>query len=193
MLLVKGHVRNFLDGVDTVLNSNTFLLELTIESTDESEIKRSLEKFLRSGEFKTQIIAQDKLREWNNYSHTKNGEIIKPEFTILLEQVLPNDVVSYFRMMLTVEPNTYNFWSPYCKQFNSEKSEALVKNFIWELTIGIGYKVFRLNTDFSYTQVERNDRKNIMAYFEGDYGSDSATLILREDKVACLLLTNGRV
>ena len=93
--------------------------------------------------------------------------------------------------MLTAETNNHNFWSPYNKQFDRTKAEVIVNNFIYELTLMQNYIVISTNTDYMYNRIEKYDNKDIIAYFEGDYGSDSSTLIIREDNRGFLLLTNG--
>lgn len=186
-----SHIDIFLDGVDLVLNSNTFLLRLEVINGTIVQLKDQLRQVIDSGEFKAQILQQDKLRGWNNYDLVREEKLIKANYSLQLQPIDEEDVESYFRLMLTVDNNPYNFWSPYNQQFDKPKAIALTRNFLSELSQNQSIAVYRLNTDFSYSQVEAYRKKGLMAYFEGDYGSDSATLVIRRDGPAYLILTNG--
>lgn len=192
MIIEQEHIKKLLDSLDTVLNSNSFLLELSVSESSEENTQEALADFMNSGEFKRQLLEQDALRGWNNYSDLRSAEIIKPNFEIHSKPVIKNGAIAHLRSMLTTEPNNFNFWSPYSKQLKPEQAEAIVSSFIWQLCESPEFDMYLINTDFSYNQVERKGSKKHLAYFEGDYGSDSATLIVRSDLTAYLLLTNGR-
>jgi hypothetical protein len=187
--------------VDIVLNSNTFLVKLTLEYDDAELSAQQFEEFMKSGQLKEEVLNQDIHRGWYNY-HSLNGKgeyrvrekgnLIKPKSKVILNELKKKEGYRYLRTMLTVESNQHNFWSPYGKQVDQGKAEALVYNFLAEITSGFEFRIFTLNTDFIYSQVEKHKNKDCMAYFEGDFGSDSATLIKVESDTAFLLLTNGR-
>lgn len=194
MNLNTPHIKAFLDGVDLVLNSNTFLLELKADFTDAEKATEEVSEFIRSGTFKNQILKQDLERGWENYHYLGvpdvEGDLFKPNFRIELKELSNEASIDYLRNMLTIEQKESDFYSPYRNQMEKNKAQQLVVNFLHELLLQMNWKLFQLNTDFSYTREEiRNE--NEMAYFEGDYGSDSATLFVREDGRAFILLTNG--
>lgn len=187
-----SHIERFMDGVDTVLNSNTLLLTLNVRCGPIERLEKQIRQFIDSGAFKAQLLQQDKTRRWNNYSRVKDEQLIKLNYMLQLQLIPEVEVEIYFSLMLSVDRNPYNFWSPYSTQFEKPKSIALTKYFLSELSQNQQISVYRLNTNFSYTQVEAYRKKKRMAYFEGDYGSDSATIIVRGDGHASLILTNGR-
>lgn len=187
-------IKTFLDAADQVLNSNTFLLELRADFTNPVQAQADVAEFIRSGEFKKQVLEQDIVREWENY-HIKGhpvleGDLFKPGFEISLAELPHNDAVSYLRNMLTIEVEGTEFFSPYGNQLPQITGQRLTVNFLEELMLQMNWKLFRMNTDFSSSRYELK-RKKELAYFEGGFSSDSATLLVREDQCAFLLLTNG--
>lgn len=198
--LNQKYTKLFLDTVDTVLNSNTFLLKTEVDFDSIEELKTDISNFIKSKDFTNQLLEQDVTRNWWNFqtfdskgNHLSKckTEFVKPNFEIQLDELDEEKALLYLRAMLTVEKNNYNFWSPYDKQINTDKAIDIVKNFIYEIVVDKQWKFFTLNTDFGYSKTEKRNKKTTMAYFEGDYGSDSASLIITEDKKAYLLLTNG--
>ena len=203
MHLNQEPIKYFLDKVDTVLNSNTFLLKTKIAFENVLETERNLHDFISSGKFKKQILKQDIIREWTNYHQvnddgklviTATGILAKPTFKIQLKRLTKAASLTYFRSMLTVETDTnnYNFWSPYSKAINSTEAMLYVQNFLGKLGEGQEFIVYTCNTDFCYSIGEQYHNEKVMGYFEGDYGSDSMTVIIRKDNEAFILLTNGR-
>lgn len=199
MFLEKKYTKLFLDLIDEVLNSNTFLLQTEINFKSLEEAKKDVHKFL-SEHFTHQLLEQDIARGWDNYyiaNHKgdrmpmDNISFVKPSFDIQLQELDYENALYFLRTMITVETNDYNFWSPYSKQIETEKAIDIVKNFIYEITIDKDWKLFVLNTDFGYAKTDKYHSKSTLAYFEGDFGSDSASIIVREDNTAYLLLTNG--
>ena len=199
MFLEKKYTKLFLDLVDEVLNSNTFLLQTEINFTSLEQTKKDIHRFL-SENFTHQLLEQDIARGWDNYyiaNHKGNRmpmdniSFVKPSFDIQLQELDYEDALYFLRTMITVEKNDYNFCSPYSKQIETEKAIDIVKNFIYEIAIDKDWKLFVLNTDFGYAKTAKYHPKNTLAYFEGDYGSDNASIIVRADNAAYLLLTNG--
>ncbi len=189
MKTVTSHISAFLDGVDTVLNSNTFLLTFNIEK---ERLEKGVRQFIDSGGFKSQILEQDQARGWNNYSKIKDEQLIKSNYKLQFHPLPLEKVETYFSSMLMAESNSYNFWSPYSKQFDKPKSIALTRGFLSALSQNQKISTCLMNTDFSYSHEEVHSKRGYMTYFEGEYGSDSATLITREDHQAFIILTNGR-
>lgn len=196
MFLNQKYTNLFLDTVDKVLNSNTFLLKTEVDFNSVKQTKVEISNFIKSNDFIHQILEQDVIRNWNNYyeiNHAQENDInfVKSDFEIKLEELNENEALYHLRTMITVEKNNHNFWSPYNTQIDKNKAMDIVNNFLYEITIDKKWKLFALNTDFGYSKTEKRNKKTTQAYFEGDFGSDSASLIVREDKEAYLLLTNG--
>ncbi len=200
MNFAPQNIKLFLDSVDLVLNSNTFLLETTADFDSIAQTRIDISEFMALGGFKSQLLEQDLIRDWTNYyslndhgeyTLTANGELVKPDFQIELTEVSQEAAFHRLRAMLTVEPNSYNFRSPYHQEMEREKATTLVRNFLNSLMLALNWKAYLLNTDFCYSRVEQDQNPNVTAYFEGDYGADSATLLVREDGKSYLLLTNG--
>jgi len=198
--MAKLHINRFLDEVDNVLNSNTFLIKLELDFSDSIQCQHQFTSFAKSEKLKSAVLKQDIERDWFNYHSVSNkGEYIIKEQGPLVKQndeITPSELTKekglrHLSAMLTVEQNDHSFWSPYDKQIERNKAEALVKNFIDELTCQQDFKILTLNTSFMYNKVDKYSESQYMAYFEGDYGSDSATIIKVADGTAFLLLTNG--
>ena len=84
-------VKHFLDSVDIVLNSNTFIVEFEIAN---NAIEKSLKDFLLSAGFIEQLTRQDSERGWNNLHYfdtesnsykVKSGNLSEPVSSLLLE------------------------------------------------------------------------------------------------------------
>ncbi len=115
---------------------------------------------------------------------------MKPKFAIQFERLTTETGFEYLISMLTTKGNN-TFWSPYSKEIDHKKASKIVTDFIDELTLQQPYEIIKMNTDYMYNQVERYKNPKVMAYFEGDFSSDSSTVIIRKDNTAYLLLTNG--
>lgn len=61
MDILAKPVNDFLDAMDEVINSNTFILQFHIGF---NVVKKSLELFLKSEVFITQLLGQDRERNW---------------------------------------------------------------------------------------------------------------------------------
>ena len=91
----KQLISNFLDAVDTVLNSNTFLFELPLNSSLEPNIwLLKLGTYLRSKEFNDAIFNQDATRKWYNYYTLTENDFIRYPASFLKEN-FPLDVTPY--------------------------------------------------------------------------------------------------
>ncbi len=186
------YTKEFIEGVDQVLNSNTFLLEAIISYNDSKQATADMTVFAESGDIEKQIIKQDAER-WGNYSVSqRKGKMVKPNPILNLTVLAEADALLYLRSMLTVEKTIGKFWSPYSKAMERSKADAILEAFIWELTLGQKWKFYTLNIDFCYAYGDKSSKVKILHYFEDEYSSNSASLIVREDNKAFLLLTNGR-
>ena len=92
-------------------------------------------------------------------------------------------------MLTTNADNIFN--SPYNKELDQQKAQQLTKNFIDALSQQQSIEIYKMNTDYMYNRQDKPSGKKVMTYFEGGFGSDSSTLLIREDNKAFLLLTNG--
>lgn len=188
-------IKSFLDAVDIVLNSNTFLLQFDLQSTD---MKTELLNFLRSKSFIEQLANQDKERNWFNlhYFDNKNesyklrkGNILKDKIELKIKE-LENEKSEYLMAMLTGDTTKGRFFSFYSKQIDNEKARAVVDNFTSFLSAYANWRLFIIEPDFLKDAVEVYSKDEDLRYFDGDYGNDTATVILTNDN-AHLLLTNG--
>jgi hypothetical protein len=109
-------VKNFLDAVDTVLNSNTFILQFSILLND---IKKSLDLFLKSDTFINQLIFQDRERNWFNMQYfdgdtgrfkVKPGNLLNKDAKLIISE--PSvDKREYLIAMLTGDTSVGSFYS----------------------------------------------------------------------------------
>ena len=188
-------LKDFLDGVDIVLNSNTFLLTFDIKN---GSVTKSLEAFIKSNDFITQIIRQDSERDWYNMQYFDNldstfiqrpGNLISK--TIELKIDTPQvDKREYLIAMLTGDTSIGRFFSFYSYQKERNEAETIVDNFISYLSTNADWTLSVVKPDFLKDNVQENAKKGELKYFNGDYGNDTATLIECRNK-GFLLLTNG--
>lgn len=188
-------IKTFLDAVDIVLNSNTFLLQFTLQSTD---IKTELLNFLKSKSFMEQLANQDKERCWFNMHYfdkrtesykIRKENILKDKIELKIKEV-ENDKSEYLLAMLTGDTLKGRFFSFYSKEMDQVKARAIVDNFTSFLSIYADWRLFILEPDFLKNAVEVYSKEEDLRFFQGDYGNDSATIILTNNN-AYLLLTNG--
>lgn len=188
-------IRTFLDAVDIVLNSNTFLLQFDSQSTD---LKTELLNFLKSESFIEQLANQDKERNWFNLHYfdkktesykLRKGNILKDQIELKIKEI-ENDKSEYLTAMLTGDTEKGPFFSFYGKQLDKEKARAIVDNLTAFLSIYASWRLFIIEPDFLKNSFEAYPKEEDLKYFEVDYGNNSATIILSKDK-GYLLLTNG--
>ncbi len=184
-----------MDSVDTVLNSNTFIL--TFDVTDDN-LKDSFKTFLRSNDFITQIIRQDNEREWHNLHYFDSvdncykilpGNLINEDAELSMSS--PSvDKREYLIAMLTGDNAIGNFYSFYSYQKDRVEAEVTVDKLIAYLTKDSNWTLFIVQTNFLKDHLEGYAKENEIRYFDGDYGNDNAILIQSKNK-GFLLLTNG--
>jgi hypothetical protein len=188
-------IKTFLDSVDIVLNSNTFLLRFDSKNSD---LNTEFLSFLQSDPFIEQLAYQDRERSWFNMHYfdnktesykLKKGNILKDNIELKVKEV-ENEKSEYLTAMLTGDITKGRFFIYYSKQIDKEKARAIVDNFTSFLSVYESWRLFIVEPDFLKDAVEVYSKEEDLRYFEGDYGNDTATIILTKDK-GYLLLTNG--
>jgi SAM-dependent methyltransferase len=120
-------IKVFLDSVDTVLNSNTFLLQFEVTSDN---ISTELLDFIRSESFIKQLANQDKERGWFNmhyYDHKTNsyklrhGNILKDRIELKVKEI-ENEKSEYLIAMLTGDTSKGRFFSFHSKTNRNKES-----------------------------------------------------------------------
>ncbi|RYZ20289.1 MAG: hypothetical protein EOO10_23410 [Chitinophagaceae bacterium] len=194
MIDIKNpNVSIFLDAVDSVLNSNTFLLQTTV-SADPGTIESKIETLLK-GDGEAQLFRQDEERDWHFLNvfdvetmtyERREGVLVKPNLRVeVLCEV--SDPHRYMVGMLTADPNIGNFKTFYGTQKSKQEAEEIVAGFLTELTKSKPFQTFVLQPDFLYN---KTDKVSELYYFEGGNACDTATCFLCYD-TCYLLLTNG--
>lgn len=184
----------FLDGVDRVLNSNTFMLSFHLNDQD---LPAALHSFVHSDDFVKQMLQQDIDRQWHNmhiYNEEENqyevrsGTLVKENATLALSGP-HTEGLQYLVAMLTGDFSKGSFYSFYNTKLTSEDAMSLVSDLIEFLFSNEKWQLFTIEPDFLTTAEEVGLTSHI-CYFEGDYGNDTAT-VLTDGKMAYLILTNG--
>jgi hypothetical protein len=186
-------ISDFLDAVDRVLNSNTFIIEFEISSPNLSE---SLTKYLNSVYFIDHILKHDLERKWSNLHYydydddcykIRPGNLLKENFIIKLKDH-QFDKKQYLIGMLT---GKYGFYSFYSQNKTAVEAEIIVENFISYISKNKEWKLLIVEPDFLVNTTDlTEDSKFDMGYFEGESPCNSSTVIQCQDK-SYLLLTNG--
>jgi hypothetical protein len=188
-------IKTFLDSVDSVLNSNTFLLRF--ESKDD-DLNTDFLSFLQSDSFIEQLAHQDKERNWFNLHYFDNktgsyklrkGNILNDKIELKIKEVLI-DKIEYLTAMLIGDTTKGRFFSYYSMQIDKVKARAIVDNFTSFLSVYENWRLFIIEPDFLKDAVDVYPKEEDLRYFEGDYGNDTASIILTKD-IGYLLLTNG--
>lgn len=173
-----GPIANFLDKVDRILNSNTFLLSFDVSSKDRSQAIRS---FIYSDSFVTQIVQHDIDREWYNLHYydeyvktyqVRKGTLVKGECELQLSKALPNKLL-YLVAMLTGDVSYGKFFSFYQQQLEYEEAKELTSAFIEFLFKGESWELYTLEPNF-LTNVEEVHSPDGIFYFEQGDGRMSA-------------------
>lgn len=163
-----------------------------------NNIKTDLLDFIRSDSFINQISKQDIEREWFNMhdfdyktkTYTiRKGNLLKNKIELEIKEI-ENVKSEYLIAMLTGDKTKGRFNSFYSKQIEKEKAKAIVENLTSYLSIFSDWKLFYVEPNFLKNAVENYSKDEELKYFEGDYGNDTATIILTK-KNGYLLLTNG--
>lgn len=211
--------KTFLKAVNAVLNSNSFLLQFTLDTS--LPLEDSLQKFIQSEDFKAQIIEQD-AQYFGNYQRYREkygdfGALVKPNFDIQTRHIAETNKMDYLKSLLTTNTDFLYLKILYEGGLTEEEAHQALTRF----KSVINNKFFLQSPYNKELREEEADKiitpfleellqgqtwqlfrlntdflydkyqgKNIMGYFYLLFG-DTATLILREDNQGFLLLTNG--
>lgn len=188
-------IKDFLDAVDIVLNSNTFILQFDIQNKN---LYTSTHDFLKSENFIEQLLKEDVERDWYNMHYfdensekykVKEGNILNNEFSLEIKQ-LSFEKIEYLTALLTGDVTKGKFFSFYGKQKEKDEAEKIIENLAKELFGSNEWKLFILNTDFLKDGIGSYSKNDSLYYFDGDYGNDNAIVIASKNK-GFLILTNG--
>lgn len=200
-------VENFLRTVDSVLNSNTFLLIIPLIEQPK-DLKGFLSEFIRSKQFKELMIDQDKIRSLGCYSYydfiegevveVRNyiGEFYKPNFELSMEKISYDGLEKILLSMITTNKSIYK------KQLSSDNASPIVNMFLDKIFKGNNMKdltdkwnIYSVKPNFlnktyiineNSGEEEQNER---FCYFD-DWGFDSCTVFYNKKRLY-MLLTNG--
>jgi len=182
-------ISNFLDALDEVLNSNTFLLEFNISNSD---IEKSIIDFIYSDSFELQILEQDIKRKWFN-DHSidyktkefivKKRNVVNKNTSIITYRL--DNPKEYLIGLLMAEIQIDYIQSYYSKQKTRLEAEILVDNFVGTLFNDSDYNLFYIKPDFT-----NQDPKNLNYFDKNEFASNTATAIVGIEK-GYILLTNG--
>ncbi len=188
-------IKDFIDSIDIVLNSNTFLL--TFEIVDDTLVE-SFKTFIKSKDFITKTIYQDSERDWLNlqcFDSDDNCYKIRPgnlvSETAELKISLPEiDKREYLIAMLTGDTSIGSFFSFYSYRKERAEAEMIIDNFVSYLLTDSHWNLFIVQPNFLKDRLQEYAKGDEIKYFDGDYGNDTATLIQSGNK-GFLILTNG--
>jgi len=195
-ILKDKNITDFLDAVDEVLNSQTFLGHFSIALNE--SIETALRNFIASNELKKQILEQDLLK-FGNYKRQEGklgtlGNLHKSSFEIYLKLIKKENSFDYLKALLTTKTDLFFLQSPYNKELSELRVEKILRRFIETLLDESDWDLYSLNTSFLYNKEEerslRREGKYIISYFYNLFG-DTASLVIVENNQAFLLLTNG--
>lgn len=190
----------FLDALDEVLNSNSFLLDCPIDEL-QPDAESRLTELIRGPIFKDLLIAADIERGWKNYGEWDweteryerlhhSGDFFIPDVRL---QVARLDYPAARRRMIDLLAHTY---SPYHKQLPEADAVAVTDRFLDELLEGdpTGWTFLAVAPDFLHTSgyfghPTRSPERDDFCYFDGG-DADSCTVFHRPGKTF-MLLTNG--
>ncbi|HEX8041660.1 MAG TPA: hypothetical protein VF490_21080 [Chryseosolibacter sp.] len=187
-------VRKFLAGVDLVLNSNTFILQFPVLHHD---VVSSFEAFLATPDFQSQLLQQDRDRDWYNFdlydpeteSYRVRAGLLVKESHILKATPVKEGRLQYLIAMLTGDTTKGPFFSFYGKQKQEKEAAEIAAGLIQHLFNDRPWELLILEPDFLWSEAERH-LTNEIYYFAGEGGNDSATVLASEDE-GYLILTNG--
>lgn len=201
-------VENFLRTVDSVLNSNTFLLVIPLIGQPK-DLKRFLSEFIKSKKFKELMIEQDKIRSLGCYNYydfiegevveaiNYSGEFCKPNFELSMEKMSYGSLEKILLNMITTNKSFYK------KQLSSYNASPIVNMFLDKIFKGNNIKKLTdewniysvkpnfLNTTYIIDENSRKEEQNERFCYFDDWGFDSCTVFYNKERLY-MLLTNGR-
>lgn len=178
-ILERKPVADFLEAVDTVLNSNTFLLYLPFINADITRQKwqEKLLTYLGSDQLDNDILDNDYFRKWFNYTTLDEKALEKNELVNLLQILFfkrKNKVKinaffpkkrgisqeDYLTAMLTdertikIQETGVTFYSPYNKGLSMVQAKEMTQDFITCLFEKENWQLWTINPDFMYSRYE---------------------------------------
>lgn len=200
-------VENFLRTVDSVLNSNTFLLVIPLIGQPK-DLKGFLSEFIRSKQFKELMIEQDNIRSLGCYSYydfiegevveviNYSGEFYKPNFELSMEKISYDGLEKILLNMITTNKSFYK------KQLSSYNASPIVNMFLDKIFKGNNIKNLTdewniysvkpnfLNTTYMINKNSGEEEQNKRLCYFDDCGFDSCTVFYNKERLY-MLLTNG--
>lgn len=182
----------FLDAVDSVLNSNTFLLKIE-RGTEMLSDQEAIHQALFSKEFDQALYKADLNREWEIFhdSDVQGDELVYTPipFNKGQELGLERQDTSFFPnlllgMLIAGDPS--GFHSPYDKAKSPKEAKALLNNFLAELKLGSDTSYYKLDKSCLFLPF---DPKTELVYWDNT-PSDTLSAMLDADWIY-FLLTNG--
>ena len=195
-------INRFLDKLDSVVNSNSFWLELGVPS-GKFKLNEILVQHLRTGNFHFELVKQDINRNWNHYSEMvfpKNSEqpvlIQRPGSTwngreeIRFEEISQVILSEHLFDILTGKTKYYTK-STLGTQLNDNEADSLNSELLKMLSnTDPNWKAFLVKPDFLNQVDDYYDSGYIrLGYFE-NCGRDMAVAFLIDEQLY-ILLTNG--
>lgn len=204
---LETEVENFLRTVDSVLNSNTFLLVISLIGQPK-DLKGFLSEFISSKQFKELMIEQDKIHSLGCYSYydfiegevveviNYSGEFYKPNFELSMEKISYDGLEKILLNMITTNKSIYK------KQLSSDIASPIVNMFLDKIFKGKNIKnltdewnIYSVKPNFLNTtyMIDKNsgeeEQNKRLCYFD-DCGFDSCTVFYNKERLY-MLLTNG--
>jgi hypothetical protein len=188
-------VKNFLDAVDSVLNSNTFLVEFEVV---ENQVATDLLSFLKSAFFISQLTQQDLEREWFNLHdfdgqtgnfQIRKGSLLSETLNLETEQIA-DEKLEYLTAMLTTNSENWGFCSYHSQGLDYTTSKSLVSNLISFLCNCDEWHLYVIQPNFLKFVDDTYSNGEDIRYFERKNSNNTATVIQCNNK-GFLLLTNG--
>lgn len=190
-----------LDSLDTVLNSNSFLLDYELDD-DASDMAIALAEFLPSARFRALLAQADIDRGWKNYAGESEQTGIDARLYVAgadlnVREMAGSDFRGDLLWLLTTTR------SPHQRQLSTAIAEGIVDAFLQELAAEPG--ATPISADWRYFQVAPTflrssgyaghprpkgvDDGDVPTYFDG--GPFDRCLVMRRGRKLHILLTNG--
>jgi hypothetical protein len=190
-----------LDSLDSVLNSNSFLLDYQLDD-DASDTASALAEFFPTARFRALLAQADIDRGWKNYAGEADHGVIDARLYVAGANLNVSEMArSDFRNDLLWLLTTTR--SPHQRQLPASNAEGIVDAFLQELaaepdstpTSG-DWRYFQVAPTFlrssgyaGYPQPESVDDGKAPTYFDG--GPFDRCLVMRRGGTLHILLTNG--
>lgn len=192
----------FLDAVDAVLNSNTFLLPFARQG---ASVVSALQAFLHSPALAQELLQQDRQRDWYvfhcfdveemAYRPRRGLPLVLPHTQIIAQPLLGCGQV-YLQDMLVCDGDKQLFFSPYQRPLSPPAAARLVADLLDCLMPNQPWQLWQIQPNFLRVRAPEQDGdgewedSEDWAYFEAGGSANTATVLLAQQQ-AYLLLSNG--